>query len=86
MLHRRFLFLGILASVPLDLDDQVQEVVVAMGVVDQHDEVGQILPVSEVPVWHFQPQVVILHVGADLWVRFCNATELGLRSLSRTPN
>jgi hypothetical protein len=38
-----FLLLGVLAPVALDLDDEVQQVVGALAVVDQHDEVGQVL-------------------------------------------
>ena len=45
--HRRLLFLGVLPPVALDLDDQVQEVVVAVAIVDQDDEVGPVLRVSE---------------------------------------
>jgi outer membrane protein TolC len=42
--HRGFLFLCILAPIALNLDNEVQEVVIAVAVIHEHDEVGQILP------------------------------------------
>ena len=37
-----FFLLGVLASVALDFDYEVEQVVVAVAVVDEHDEVGQV--------------------------------------------
>ena len=66
--HRGFLLLRILAPVALDLDDEMQQVVVAVAVIDQHDEVGQILPrLRAVAVRHFEPEVVVLDVGDAPW-------------------
>jgi hypothetical protein len=36
------LLLGVFAPVALDLDDQMQQVVIAVAVIHQHDEVGQV--------------------------------------------
>ena len=53
--HGGLLLLGILAAVALDLDDQVQQVVVAVAVIHQHDEVGQVLArLRAVAVRHFE--------------------------------
>ena len=43
-IHRGFFLFGILAPVALDLDHQIQQIVRAVAVIDQHDEVGQIFP------------------------------------------
>ena len=62
--HRGLLLLRVLAPVALDLDDQVQQVVGAVAVVDQHDEVGQVLArLGAVAVRHLEAEVVVLHVG-----------------------
>ena len=37
--HSRLLFLRVFAPVAFDLDDQVQQIIVAMAVINQHDEV-----------------------------------------------
>ena len=76
--HRGLLLLRVLAPVALDLDDQVQQVVVAVAVVHQHDEVGQILArLRAVAVGHFEAEVVVLDVGAHLRMRLGHAAELG---------
>ena len=77
--HRGFLLLRVLAAVALDLDHEMQQVVVAVPVVHQHDEVGQILPrLRAVAVRHFQAEIVVLHVGAHLRMRLGDAAELRL--------
>ncbi len=42
-LHRGFLLLGVFAPIAFDLDNQVQQVIFAVPVVHQHDEVGEVL-------------------------------------------
>ena len=42
-LHGRFLLLRVLAPVAFDLDDEVQEILVALSVIHQHDKVGRYL-------------------------------------------
>ena len=77
--HRGFLLLRILAAVALDLDDEMQQVIGAVAVIHQHDEVGQILPhLGAVAIRHFQAEVVVLHVGDHLGMRFGHAAELRL--------
>ena len=41
-LHGVLLLLGILAPVAFDFDDQVQQIVIAMAVINVHDEVRQV--------------------------------------------
>ena len=75
-LHRGFLLLRVLAPVALDLDHEMQQVIGAVTVIHQHDEVGQILPrLGAVAVRHFQAEVMVLGVGAHLRVRFGDAAE-----------
>jgi len=38
--HGRFFLDRVLATVALNLDDEMQQVVLTMAVIDQHDEVG----------------------------------------------
>ena len=51
-LHGGLLLLGVLCTVALDLDDQVEEVVVAASVVDQEDEVWQVGFCGVEPYWY----------------------------------
>jgi hypothetical protein len=61
--HRGLLVLGILAPVALDLDNEVQRVVVAMAIIHQDDEVGQVAAhLGTVPVRHLEAQVVVFDV------------------------
>jgi hypothetical protein len=47
----------------------VQKVVIAVAVIHEHEEVGQILPhLRAVAVRHLQAEVVVLNVGPDLRV------------------
>ena len=46
------LFLGVFGAIALDLDDEVQEVVVAASVVDQEDEVWQVGFGCVEPYWY----------------------------------
>ena len=46
-LHGGFLFFGILAAVAFDLDNQVQRVVLAMAVIQQHDKIGNVVAVNK---------------------------------------
>ena len=81
-----FFLLGVLAAVALDLDHEVEQVVVAVAVVDEHDEVGEVgARGGAVPVGDIEPQRVVLDVGADPRVRFDEAAELGLPSRCRRP-
>ena len=78
-LHGRFFLFGVLASVALDLDHEVEQVVVAVAIVHEHDEVGEVgARLGAVPVGDLQPQTVVLDVGADRRLRLDEATELGL--------
>ncbi len=77
--HRGFLLLRVLAPVALDLDDEMQQVIGAVAVIHQHDEVGPILPhLGAVAVRHFQAEIVVLGVGDHLGMRLGHAAELGL--------
>ena len=78
-LHRRLLLLRVLAPVALDLDDEMQEIVVAVPVVDEDDEVGDVgAALRAVAVRHLEPEVVVLDVRADARVRLDDAAELAL--------
>ena len=56
----------------------MQQIIVAVAVIHQHDEVGQIPPrLGAVAVGHFQAEVVVLDVGVDARVGFGDAAELG---------
>jgi hypothetical protein len=47
----------------------VQQVVVAMAVIHQHDKIGKIpARLGAIAVRHFQTEVVILDVGLHPWV------------------
>ena len=77
-IHRVLLLLGIFTAVALDLDDEVQQILVALAIVHAHDEVGPVLAhLGLVAVRHFEPKVVVLHVGTHTGVRFGHAAELG---------
>ena len=76
--HRGLLLLRVLAPVALDLDDEVQQVVVAVPVVHQHDEVGEIAAdLGAVAVRHLEAEVVVLHVRLHPRVGLGHAAELG---------
>src|SRR5439155_11816815 len=76
--HSRLLFLRVFAAVALDLDDQVQQIIVAMAVINQHDEVRQVLAhFRSVPVWDFEAEIVVFDVGAHARMRLRDAAKLG---------
>ena len=76
--HRGLLLLGILAPVAFNFDNQVQQVVLAMAIIHQHDKIGQIpARLRAVAIWHFQAEIVVLDVGLHLRVRLGDAAKLG---------
>src|SRR5580700_3155329 len=77
-IHRYLLFLRVLTPVTLDLDDQVQQIVLAVAVIHQHDKIRKVAPwLGAMPVRDFETEVVILRVRLDARVRFGDAAELG---------
>lgn len=77
--HRRFLLFRILASIALDLHNQVRQVLFPLPVLDQPDEIGKIRTrFRTVAVRHFEAEVLILHVRPYPRVRFGHAAELRL--------
>src|SRR5260370_35050977 len=68
--------LGILPAITLDLDNQVQEIVVAVAVVYADDKIRQVSPrFRAIAVRHFEAKIVILDVGSNLRMRFGDAAE-----------
>ena len=77
--HGQLLVFGVFASVTLDFDDKVQQVVGPIAVVNSHDEVGAVLArLRAIAIRHLKAQVVILDVGHHARVAFGHAAELGL--------
>ena len=71
------LLLGVLAPVALDLDDEVQQVIVAVAVIHQNDEVRKVpARLRAEAIRHFKAEVVILDVGAHPRMRLGHAAEL----------
>ena len=81
-------FLSVFAAVAFDLDDQVQEIIVAVAaclpkprrrlVINQHDEVRQVLAhLRSVPVWDFETEIMVFDVGTHARVRLRDAAKLG---------
>src|ERR1035437_2005971 len=78
-IHGGFLLFRIFATVAFDFNDEMQRVVIAVAVVHQHDEIGEILPhLGAEAIGDFEPQVVILHISFYAGMGFGNAAELGL--------
>ena len=79
------LALSLLAAIALDLNDEVQEIVVAVAVIDAHDEVGQVfLWRGAQEMRHLEAEALVFDVGADAFVSLGGAAELCLLSLSQT--
>ena len=76
VLHGGLLVFGVLSSVALDLDDEMQEV---MAAVDDNDKVWSVHPhFGGVAVGDLEAEVVILDVGLDPGMGFDHAAELPL--------
>ncbi len=85
-IHGGFFHYCVLAPVALDLAHQMQQVVVAVAVIHQHDEVGQVFACfGAEAVGHFQTESVVFHVGAHFGVRFGDAAEFPFSSRYRAP-
>ena len=77
--------MSLLAAIALDLNDEVQEIVVAVAVIDAHDEVGQVfLWRGAQEIRHLEAEALVFDVGADAFVSLGGAAELCLLSLSQT--
>ena len=51
---------------------------VATPVVDEDDEVRNVpAHLRTIAIWHLQPEIVILHVRSNAWVRFGDPAEFG---------
>ena len=78
-LHGGLLFFGVLAAIAFDFHNQVQQVVFAVAVLHQHDEVRDVAPhLRAVAVGHFEAQVLVFNISSHAWVRLGHAAELGL--------
>lgn len=45
--HGGFFLLGVFAAIALDLDNELKQVILAAAVAHQHDEIGNVLRISE---------------------------------------
>ena len=74
-----FFLFGVLTPVAFDFDDQVQQVVLTVTVIHQHDEIGEVFAgLGTIAVRHFQTEIVIFDIGLDPRMRFRHAAEFGL--------
>lgn len=77
--HGGGLFLRVLTTVAFNFHDKVEQVVRAVAVFHEDNEVREVAAgFRAVTVRDFQAEVVILDVGADLRMAFGHAAELGL--------
>lgn len=77
-LHRRLLFLGVLAPIALYLDDEIERIVRAVPVIHPYYEIGPIFPrLGATAVRHLESEIVAFSVSDHPRVRFGDAAELG---------
>ena len=70
-IHSRFLLFRVLSAIALDLNNEMQEIVVATAIINQNNKVRDVRPrFRAVAVGHLQPEIVILHISFDTGMSF----------------
>ena len=75
--HSRLLGLGIFPSLSFDLNNQIQKIIVATAIINEHDKVRDVRPhFRPKTIGYFQAEIVVLDVGFDVRMGFSNAAKL----------
>ena len=82
--HSGFLLFGVLPSIALDFDDEMQEIVLSMAIVDEDDKIRKVrLRPGGVTVRDLETEIVVLDVGFDLRMGFADAAKFRFPSRCR---
>ena len=74
--HRRLLLLGVFATVAFDLNNHVQQIIIAVTIIDPDDKVRAVPSgLRTISVWNLEPKPLVLDIRTDTRMFFCNTAK-----------